>query len=115
MNRYGATARKHWTQHRPQDLSRLNDPTGYFTTLGEEIEQQVLTLSSQLAGPDPAGEGYLEKVARLNAATSRAEESVLTEMVWTSTTQEETEDAENLAPSRTDAFQQQIAAALQTP
>jgi len=36
-------------------------------------------------------------------------------MVWTSTTQEETADAEELAPSRTDAFQQQIAAALQTP
>lgn len=115
MNRYGVTARKHWTQHRPLELAQLNDQTGYFTTLGEEIEQQVLTLSSQLAGPDPAGEKYLEKVARLNAATSRAQEIVLTEMVWTSTTQEETADAEELAPSRTDAFQQQIAAALQTP
>ncbi len=31
----------------------------------------------QLAGPDPVGEGYLEKVGRLNAARMQAEEKVL--------------------------------------
>ncbi len=35
-----------------------------------------------LAGPDSPGEGYLEKVARLNSARLRAEEIVLNDLVW---------------------------------
>ena len=35
----------------------------------------------QLAGPDPVGEGYLEKVGRLNAARMQAEEVVLRELI----------------------------------
>ena len=32
-------------------------------------------------GPDPVGEGYLEKVGRLNAARMQAEEIVLSELI----------------------------------
>ncbi|WP_246858716.1 hypothetical protein [Citricoccus sp. SGAir0253] len=38
-------------------------------------------LTVQIAGPDPTGETYLEKVGRLNAARMQAEEIVRAEML----------------------------------
>ena len=46
---------------------------------------------SLLAGKDTPGEGYLEKVGRLNAAKMQAEEIVLAETVY-STVEDQDED-----------------------
>jgi hypothetical protein len=80
MNKYGATARKHWERWLPARYSQLEDPTDYFTRLGEEISEQVDQLSYAIAGSDPPGEGYLAKVGRLNMARMNAESQVLREM-----------------------------------
>lgn len=81
MNRYGATAQKHWQQFLPQAYTQIRDPQTYFSDLGEQIEDQVIELMWALAGDDPPGEGYLKKVGRLNMARLQAEERVLAEML----------------------------------
>lgn len=95
MNKYGQLALEHWQRTKPQELSTIPDPEDFFSTLGETAASQVDELTDQLAGPDPAGEGYLEKVGRLRMAKHRAEEMVLAELVY-STTPEQDEDDEDL-------------------
>lgn len=81
MNKYGAMAQRHWAQWLPARYAEIQDPDSFFSTLGEEVAQQIANLSLDLAGDDPPGEGYLEKVGRLNMARLQAEEIVLKERV----------------------------------
>ena len=46
-----------------------------------EAEQRITALAWELAGDDPPGEGYLDKVGRLGEARHRAEQIVLDEMI----------------------------------
>jgi hypothetical protein len=81
MNRYGRMAQAHWQRWLPSRYREIPDPSSFFTTLGQEVEEQVVSLSLEIAGDDPAGESYLDKVGRLNMATLQAEEIVLAERV----------------------------------
>ncbi len=81
MNQYGATARRHWVRWLPERYAAIQDPDSFFSTLGEEVAQQISDLMLELAGDDPSGEDYLVKVGRLNAARNQAEEIVLRERV----------------------------------
>jgi hypothetical protein len=81
MNRYGRLAQQHWAKWRPNQLSQIPDPETFFTDLGQEVETQIEALEIALAGDDPGGEDYLEKVARLRTARMTAESQVLREMV----------------------------------
>ena len=80
MQRYAAIARDHWRQWLPKRFSEIQDPETFFVALGEEIEQRVEELSQALAGDDPPGEQYLEKVGRLQMAKANAESQALREM-----------------------------------
>ena len=75
---------EHSRRYAPTRLEALPDPTGFFTSLGLEVQGQVTELARVLAGQDPARENYLQKVARLTAARIRAEEVVMSQMVWVS-------------------------------
>ena len=77
MNRYGAMARAHWARWLPQRYATISDPDSFFSTLGQETEQQIDDLATELAGDDQPGEDYLAKAGRLTAARSQAEEIVL--------------------------------------
>jgi hypothetical protein len=81
MNRYGRLAQQHWTKWRPNQLSQIPDPETFFTDLGDEVETQIQALEIALAGNDPGGEDYLDKVGRLREARMTAESQVLREMV----------------------------------
>ena len=81
MNEYGRMALDHWRRWRPLEFSTIEDPQGHFSILGQQAQLQIGELADQLAGPDPAGEGYLEKVGRLNNAKTRAQEVVLRELI----------------------------------
>lgn len=81
MNRYGRLAQQHWAKWRPDQLSQIPDPETFFTELGEEAETQIQALEISLAGDDPGGEDYLQKVGRLRNARMTAESQVLREMV----------------------------------
>jgi hypothetical protein len=79
MNRYGSRAQEYWQTYLPMRYAAIDDPVGYFTTLGEQMATQINTLSLSLAGDDPTGEGYLAKVGRLRMARLQAEEQVIRE------------------------------------
>lgn len=96
MNEYGRRALEHWQRTKPQELSTIPDPEVFFSTLGETVASQVDELADRLAGPDPVGEGYLEKVGRLNAAKRQAEELVLAELVYSTPEPGTDEDDEDL-------------------
>lgn len=81
MNQYGAMAQRHWQRWLPHRYSQIPDPESFFAELGEEVAARIGDLTLQLAGPDPAGESYLDKVGRLNMARQQAEEIVLREQV----------------------------------
>lgn len=98
MNRYGKHAQETWKMLAPTQYAQIPDPEAWFTTLGQDAENSVGELSIQLAGPDPEGETYLEKVGRLNAATNQAEEIVRAEML-TPQDQDPTDEEEMDEPS----------------
>jgi hypothetical protein len=92
MNRYGARAMRHWQEFDPDRFQAIEDPQEFFTTLGAEVEQEIETLAAALAGPDRAGETYLEKVGRLNMARLGAESDILRERVLIPGPDEEREE-----------------------
>lgn len=81
MNEYGRMALDHWRRWRPMEFSTIEDPQEHFSILGQQAQLQIAELADQLAASDPVGEGYLEKVGRLNNAKTRAQEVVLRELI----------------------------------
>ena len=81
MNTYGKFAQEAWKATAPAEYALIPDPDQWFEALGEEAAQRVGELMMELAGPDPMGETYLEKVGRLNASKMQAEEIVRAEML----------------------------------
>ncbi|MDQ0636377.1 outer membrane protein assembly factor BamD (BamD/ComL family) [Arthrobacter pascens] len=95
MNKYGMQAQKAWQQASPTHYSQIPDQDEFFTQLGEQAAEQIAELQTKLAGPDPAGESYFEKVGRLNAAKNQAEEIVSHDLLAPPATEE---DEENVNP-----------------
>ena len=95
MNAYGKFAQEAWRTTAPAEYALIPDPDQWFEALGEEAAQRVGELMMELAGPDPVGETYLEKVGRLNASKMQAEEIVRAEMLTPNpSVQEEPEEDE---------------------
>ena len=92
MNKYGRQAQDAWKEASPTRYSQIQDPEDFFTKLGEEAQEQVDGLLLKIAGPDPQGEGYLEKVGRLNAARNQAEEIVRYDLLSPPETEDEDEN-----------------------
>lgn len=82
VNRYGRMAERQWTAVAPLRVATLPDPVRFFSELGETLQAEVSDLAATLAGPDPVGESYLAKVARLRTATREAEEIVMRQLMW---------------------------------
>ncbi len=110
MNTYGKFAQEAWKTTAPAEYALIPDPDQWFEALGEEAAQRVGELMMELAGPDPAGETYLEKVGRLNASKMQAEEIVRTEMLTPeqSVQQEPEEDEEESGVARRLRIVQQL-------
>jgi hypothetical protein len=83
MNKYGRMAMRHWEKTDPDRFRQIppSEREAFFAELGERAESEIQQLQDRLAGPDPSGEGYLEKVGRLNMAQLQAEEQVLPDLV----------------------------------
>ncbi|MGP5364455.1 TnpV protein [Brachybacterium tyrofermentans] len=99
MNKYAAMLRRQWEIADPTFVTSLDDPTEHFSQMGEQVQNEISELLPSLEGTDPAGESYLQKVGRLNAAKSQAEEIVLTEYQPPSNSPDlsQTEDPDNWA------------------
>ncbi|MFI6827539.1 hypothetical protein ACIBG5_10600 [Kribbella sp. NPDC050241] len=92
MNRYTTTAMAYYRDYLPTWYAELDGPAEYFRDLGEQIQDQVVDLTPQLAGPDQPGEGFMAKTGRLNAARARAEELVLSELLYSQKPENEEQD-----------------------
>lgn len=53
----------------------------FYSTLGDQIAEQVENLEMMLRGPDPVGESFMERLGRFNMAHLQAEEMALAEML----------------------------------
>jgi len=95
VNRYGLMAQRHWAQWLPRRYATISEPDSYFSTLGQEVAQQIEDLTLELAGDDQPGEEYLAKAGRLTAARSRAEEIVLPQQVLLAPEPETSTDLED--------------------
>ncbi|MEW1920739.1 TnpV protein [Pseudarthrobacter oxydans] len=95
MNKYGRQAQEAWKAASPTRYNQIQNPEDFFTNLGEEAQEQVDELLPKIAGPDPKGEGYLEKVGRLNAAKNQAEEIVRYDLLSPPETEDEEDEYEN--------------------
>ena len=72
----------HWQKTDPERFQAIPESErAFFTELGERAQSEIQQLQDRLAGPDPPGESYLEKVGRLNMARLQAEEIVLPELI----------------------------------
>jgi len=86
MNQYGEQALNYWKTRRPTAYANLNDPTGYFTNLGEQALNQINQLADRIetrhkpANPDQ--QTYWEQVGRIRAARISAEEIVMQQLVY---------------------------------
>ncbi len=83
MNQYGAIAQQHWQRWRPASYAAIAGPRTYFTGLGEQAAGDITRLRAQMRAQDgnPPGEGYLTRVARLNATRKQAGEIVLAGLI----------------------------------
>ena len=81
MNRYGAVAEKHYRTFLPTRYASITDPTDFFNELGEQISEQIDQTKWSLAGDDPVGETFMDKLGRLNMADQMARETVLAEFL----------------------------------
>jgi hypothetical protein len=78
----------------PAHYAQIQDPETFFRELGEQAAERIDQMQTQLAGPDPVGESYLEKVGRLRAARNQAEEYLGHELLSPPETEEDEENAD---------------------
>lgn len=93
---YASRARSYYRDFLPGRYQQILNPEHFFSDLGQRIEDQVQTAERQLAGPDSPGEGFIQKVGRLNMARLRAAELVMAQEVYSipPETEQETEPDE---------------------
>ena len=100
------TVRRHYTEHRPLATQALGNPQemeAFFRSLGAQIEEQVQQGEDQIAGVDPVGETYLQKVGRLRMARAQATEIALADLLFS--TPPETDDEEEFSPRSRELMQ----------
>ena len=95
MNKYGHMALRHWQTFLPDRVQAIpeSERERFFRSWGSRRRREIEELQQQLAGPDPKGEGYLEKVGRFNAARMQAEEKVLAELILLAPEDQEEDDS----------------------
>lgn len=82
MNHYGMLAMRHWQRYAPSTVAAIQDPTEFFTSLGNQVEAQVIELAKNTAAAEPLPVVYPETVGRRRMARVQAEEVVLMQLVW---------------------------------
>ena len=85
LSPYAARAQAHWQRYRPEDYQQIPEAerTGFFSRLGEEIQERVTTRAQELADQEEPEEpiGFKARFALLNTLRLEAEKEVLAEML----------------------------------
>lgn len=87
MNEHGRHAMEIMQKHDPQTYAQIEDPETHFSTLGEEIQEQIWDLGEQLM-PNRGEESPLKYIGLVNMAKFRAREQVYQEMIYANLPQE---------------------------
>ncbi len=82
MNTYGRLAQTHWSRWLPTRYAQIPDPESFFTDLGEQIQEQVITTADAISSQQPPEREYLARAGQLNMARLVAEEQVMGEMAY---------------------------------
>jgi TorA maturation chaperone TorD len=104
--------RDYWTTVRSEQLSQMDpsDADRFFEELAQQITDRTMDLATSLEGSDEPGESYLEKVGRVNRASSAARERAWSELVYEPFPS--TSDQESEAPTDHEASLNEMARAL---
>lgn len=77
MNRYGQMVHEHHSTFRPTEFAQIENPTGFFTEAGEEIQAAVTELRDQILAGQRPWEDLDDYQRRSSQALSEAEEVIL--------------------------------------
>jgi hypothetical protein len=94
MDPYGLRAMRYVRDHCPSRYRAIEDPVSFFSSLGDQLRDEVLALEPTLAEPAPAGETWDEGVGRRNMARLMAEEKVFSELYESMPPEPDPEDDE---------------------
>lgn len=89
------TVRRYYTEHLPLAMRALGTPEEaevFFRQRGAQIEDQVQHSEDRIAGPDPVGETYLQKVGRLRMARAQAQEIALADLLYSTPPEDDDEE-----------------------
>ena len=84
MNTHGQHAMETMKNHDPETYSQIQNPEEYFSTLGEQIQEQIEDVMVGLIKSDTMGRSTLEILGERNMARFRAREIVYQEMIYSS-------------------------------
>ena len=80
MDPYGVRAMRYVREHCPSRYRAIEDPGSFFSSLGDQLRDEVMALEPTLAEPAPAGETWEAALGRRNMARLMAEERVFSEL-----------------------------------
>ncbi|MEU3628662.1 hypothetical protein [Amycolatopsis coloradensis] len=85
MNQFGADAEKHWKGIRAEEYALIEDPTRYFTELGERIAAEIERRTNEQERQQKAGqsEDFMANLAGLNNVAMTVRDDVMREMAFT--------------------------------
>jgi len=93
MDIYGIRALMHVRKYCPTRFFSIPDPVSFFSSLGEQLRDQVMAEEEAIMGPvPPANQAWLETTGRWNMARLAAEDKVFAEMIYAEFPPEEEQD-----------------------
>ena len=84
MNTHGQHAMETMKNHDPETYAQIQNPEEYFSTLGQQIQEQIEDVMVGLIKSDTMGRSTLEILGERNMARFRAREIVYQEMIYSS-------------------------------
>ena len=108
MDPYGLRAMRYVRDHCPNRYATIEDPVSFFSSLGDQMRDEVLALEPTLSEPAPAEETWDEALGRRNMGRLMAEEQVFSELYQAMPPEEqepESEGWEPLVPDMSDIAQ----------
>lgn len=93
MNPYGARAMKYWQDAAPTRYADLENPSEFFTDLGEQIATYVEQLASAMEAKATFSQDTMTRFGELNAIKASAEEVAMHELAYVEPEDEDEEPA----------------------
>lgn len=89
-SQYATLLRRHWEEFRPRELAQMEDPEGYFRTLGMQMGEAIAQAQEELEEALEPETDYQARVGQLQQIAATAREQVLREMLPPPETEENT-------------------------